>query len=210
LILKTKLIKNNIPAGNWENKYITRNPVGKFFIHTFIKNVKRLVLHYKKEIQSITELGCGEGYLTNEIHSILPGIPIKGCDFSEEIIHQATTLFPFIHFYVKSIYDTGPEEKADLILCCEVLEHLEYPEKALYNISKITQKYCLLSVPNEPLWRIMNMARGKYLHSLGNTPGHIQHWSYQRFLTLIRSYMDVIHSKFVIPWTIVFCKKKSV
>jgi hypothetical protein len=30
-------------------------------------------------------------------------------------------------------------------------------------------------VPREPIWRIGNMARGRYLGDLGNTPGHIQH-----------------------------------
>jgi predicted SAM-dependent methyltransferase len=102
----------------------------------------------------------------------------------------------------------GPEDSADFILCCEVLEHLEFPEKALKTLNTITGKYCLLSVPNEPLWRCLNMVRGKYIHDLGNTPGHIQHWSLHQFVKLIKKYMDVLMVKFVLPWTLVLSKKK--
>ena len=35
----------------------------------------------------------------------------------------------------------------------------------------------LVSVPREPLWRGLNMARGAYMRDLGNTPGHVNHWS---------------------------------
>ena len=37
--------------------------------------------------------------------------------------------------------------------------------------------HLLVSVPREPLWRALNVARGAYLRELGNTPGHVNHWS---------------------------------
>jgi hypothetical protein len=40
------------------------------------------------------------------------------------------------------------------------MEHLEHPEEALQSIRRVASKYVILSVPREPLWSIMNMARG--------------------------------------------------
>ena len=223
MILRKIPLKNNIPSGkapsgkapsgilpggNWEDKYNTKNPIARYLMYNFIKTIKQIIIQYKESIDSITEVGCGEGYLINEIYSIVPHLTIKACDFSEDIIRFAKGKFPLLDFYVKSIYHIGEEDSADLILCCEVLEHLEFPEKALKIISSVTRKYCLLSVPHEPLWRFLNMARGKYILNFGNTPGHIQHWTPHQFIHLINTFMEIVLVKSVLPWTVVFCKKK--
>ena len=39
-------------------------------------------------------------------------------------------------------------------------------------------------VPREPVWRVLNVARGRYVRWLGNPPGHIQHFSRAAFLAL--------------------------
>ena len=207
MILRKTNLDDGIPVGNWENKYESRNPVARFLTHNFIKTIKQIIWQRQTHIKSIAEVGCGEGYLISEIHTMVPFLNIKASDFSEKIIKTARERFPFLDFYVKSIYDMGPEDGADFILCCEVLEHLEFPEKALKKLNTITGKYCLLSVPNEPLWRCLNIVRGKYIHDLGNTPGHIQHWSLHQFVKLIKKYMDVLMVKFVLPWTLVLSKK---
>lgn len=197
-----------IPVGNWENKYESKNPVARYLTGNFTKTIKHMILHIQEHIDSITEVGCGEGYLINTIHSAIPHKKIRASDFSEKIIETAKEKFPHLDFYVRSIYDMRPEDSADLILCCEVLEHLEFPEMALQKLNTITGKYCLFSVPNEPLWRFLNLIRGKYIHNFGNTPGHIQHWSLHQFVHLIKNYMDVVMVKFVLPWTLVLSKKK--
>ncbi|MBN2533710.1 MAG: class I SAM-dependent methyltransferase [Spirochaetales bacterium] len=206
--MRKMILNDDIPAGNWENKYESKNPVARFLMQRFMKTMKLIILQRKSEITSISEVGCGEGYVTSEIHNMVPFVKIKASDFSGEIIKTAGEKFPFLDFYVKSIYDLGPEDSADFIICCEVLEHLEFPGKALERLAVITGKYCLLTVPNEPLWRCLNMIRGKYLNDFGNTPGHIQHWSLHQFVKLVKTYMNVLMVKFILPWTLVLSKKK--
>jgi len=209
MTIKTKMIiDNNIPAGNWEDKYNSKNPIARVLLHRFIKTIKNIIQTIQHQIGSITEIGCGEGNLISEIKANIPAIKVKACDFSEKIIKIAKKNYPSMHFHVKNIYDISEEESADLLLCCEVLEHLELPGKALERLNRVTKKYCILSVPNEPLWRILNFARGKYLRHFGNTPGHVQHWSSHQFVTLIQKHMDVLIIKTVLPWTIVLAKKK--
>ena len=48
---------------------------------------------------------------------------------------------------------------------------------SLAEIRRVTTSHALLSVPREPIWRMLNFLRGKYWSSGGNTPGHLQHWS---------------------------------
>jgi len=62
----------------------------------------------------------------------------------------------------------------DLVIACEVLEHLDAPDQALSELQRVCRGQALVSVPNEPLWRMLNVARGKYWRSPGNTPGHLQ------------------------------------
>jgi hypothetical protein len=88
------------------------------------------------------------------------------------------------------------------------LEHLEDPQFALRRLNELASPYLILSVPREPLWRFLNVCRGRYLTSAGNTPGHIQHWSKAEFVKLIERYVEVIDIATPLPWTVVLCKTR--
>lgn len=204
------IIHNGIPAGNIYNKYNTKNPIARHLVNNFLHSAKELILKYRQGIHSITEVGCGEGYLASAINS-LKIAPIKACDFSPEIIALAKQLYgkENIAFYTKDIFAINSTEEADLIVCCEVLEHLSNPKAALERLSAVSKKYCLISVPNEPLWSILNMCRGKYLKNLGNTPGHVNHWSSKDFCRFISLYIDIIEVRRPLPWTVVWGKPRG-
>lgn len=204
-----RILENGIHAGNWEDKYNTKNPIARYLLDNFLKSIKELLKPVKEEISSITEIGCGEGYLTNYLGSLNITKNIQGCDFSSQIIEIAAKNIhnTAIKFHTKDIYEIGKQEEADLIVCCEVIEHLKYPEEALKKIKQVTNKYCLLSVPSEPIWRIMNLCRGKYIKNCGNTPGHINHWSSGSFVKLVSSYFDITAFRKPLPWIMVICKK---
>lgn len=52
------------------------------------------------------------------------------------------------------------------------------------------------------------MARGRYLSSLGNTPGHIQHWSARRFAGLVGSELDILSVRTPFPWTMIGARSR--
>ncbi len=139
----------------------------------------------------------------------------RGSDFSHAVIKLAQAnavergLPPDI-FAVRSIYDLDPAaDSAQLVVCCEVLEHLEQPEQALQKLAALANPHLILSVPREPLWSILNMARGKYWGALGNTPGHLQRWSQRRFVALVSRFVDVEEVRSPLPWTMLLARRKD-
>src|SRR3546814_15329572 len=82
-----------------------------------------------------------------------------------------------------------------------------FPYTTLFR--SILEKYLIISVPREPIWCALNIMRGKYLRSFGNTPGHIQHWSQKGFVRLISKYFDIVEIKKPFPWTMLLCRPKD-
>jgi hypothetical protein len=50
------------------------------------------------------------------------------------------------------------------------------------------------------------MMRGKYIGRLGNTPGHLQHWSASGLAGLVAQYARVRRILKPLPWTMVLAE----
>jgi 2-polyprenyl-3-methyl-5-hydroxy-6-metoxy-1,4-benzoquinol methylase len=203
--------EDGVVVGNAFNKYSSKNPIVQWIMRGFHDALDEFV--HKAAPKSIHEIGCGEGYWVIRWNKEF--LESKGSDFSSQVIEFAkynaieSGLSPGI-FRQRSIYDLDSNtDKADLIVCCEVLEHLENPKNALFVMQRIVEKHLILSVPREPLWRSLNLIRGKYISSLGNTPGHIHHWSQSEFVNLVSAYFDIVEVKKPLPWLMLLCRSKS-
>ena len=205
----TTIIENSTIAGNLYDKYGSKNPIVKYLMKRFLYSFEELVVSTRAT--KIHEVGCGEGNLSIKLAK--ENKTVCASDLSKQIIsiarENAVNLHVNINFKVAGIYDLTPEnDSAELIVCCEVLEHLEDPQRALTILSRLAKPYLIVSVPREPLWRILNLARGKYISVFGNTPGHIQHWSKTSFMKLLSSYYDIIRVLTPTPWIMVLCRPK--
>ncbi len=205
------LREDGIVVGNTYDKYGAKNPVARLLMKGFADALSDLVA--KAAPHTIHEVGCGEGYWV--LNWIQQGIKARGSDFSEKVIDLAREnaknrgLSPGT-FCVRSVYDIEPgRDSADLLVCCEVLEHLKDPDAGLAALQRVTTDYLILSVPREPLWRVLNMVRVKYLSSVGNTPGHIQHWSSSKFMELAGHYFDIVEIRTPLPWTMLLCRARG-
>jgi SAM-dependent methyltransferase len=157
------------------------------------------------------EVGCGEGELTRRLVS--RGLSVRGTDASAAVIAEARARAARegapAAFRVGELEELDPAaDAAQLIVCCEVMEHLPDPQAALSVVASLASPWAIVSVPREPLWRALNMARLRYLGSLGNTPGHLNHWSRPGFIRFLEARFEVVEVRAPIPWTMALCRSR--
>jgi 2-polyprenyl-3-methyl-5-hydroxy-6-metoxy-1,4-benzoquinol methylase len=199
----------DVVAGNVYPKYTTRNPIARLLVANFRAHLSRLV--QQTEARQVHEVGCGEGFLARQLAS--DGCEVRASDLSPATIAEARErsvgITPPIAFQVADLYQLDPaRDAAELVICCEVLEHLPDPAGALEILHRLARPHLIVSVPREPLWRILNLTRGKYWSEFGNTPGHLQHWSGHRFTALLARYFDVVEIRRPLPWTMALCRAR--
>ena len=189
-------------VGNVYDKYNSQNPVARWLMAGFLNSVSEL--YNLMQPASILEVGCGEGELSDHLlkHALKRPARFVACDLSLEVVNGRVD--PLIEFRQSSIYELPySENEFELVVCCEVLEHLEHPQQGLAEIARVAEKGVLLSTPWEPIWRLLNLARGKYVTQFGNTPGHIQHFSRQDLTNLAQTHLKVVQTRTPLPWTII-------
>lgn len=165
-----------------------------------------------KQMKAI-ELGCGEGFSTEKIRKMLPNnIDLSASEYVDALVPKARKRNPKVKVIQENVYElTHKDESFDVVFLLEVMEHLDYPEVALKEISRILKKdgVLVLGVPREPMWRALNMMRGKYLRDWGNTVGHLNHWSSTSLTEFMNKNFGVVVAKRnPIPWTLILAKKK--
>lgn len=196
-------------GGNVYDKYHTANPIARRLMQGFLGAFDDLV--QVAAPRTAFEIGCGEGHLS--LRLLARGIEAHGFDLETDVVAEANANARAAgfgdRFTARSIYDLEPGEiEADLIVCCEVLEHLPDPGRALDILAAQRANHLILSVPREPIWRLLNMTRGKYLGALGNTPGHLQHWSSAGFRRFAGCRLDILRERRPLPWTMLLGRKK--
>jgi ubiquinone/menaquinone biosynthesis C-methylase UbiE len=188
------------PVGNVYDKYGSKNPLARALVDGFLGVADEF---YKSTAaSSVLEVGCGEGKLATRLMAVRTPAQFVACDLSlHKLAADADTR---IKYLPASVYELPfPDRAFDLIVCCEVLEHLEEPDRGLKELARVCKQYVLLSTPREPLWRVLNMARGKYWTRFGNTPGHIQHFSSTSLLKTVSKYFTVVACRKPLPWTMI-------
>ncbi|HUV12088.1 MAG TPA: methyltransferase domain-containing protein [Acidobacteriota bacterium] len=193
--------------GNVYDKYNSRNPIASALFQNFLAKFRGLV----SEVQgtSFLEVGCGEGNLLKLISNWRPDVWCCGIDLSENLFNEEIRSSPRICLSAQSACRLAfPDNSFDLVIASEILEHLEDPELALKEVSRISRKHVILSVPREPIWRAMNVARFAYWKDLGNTPGHLQHWSSPQFVGLVSKHFKIVRVAKPLPWTLILASRK--
>lgn len=200
--------------GNFEDKYHATNPISKLLMRGFLRAFDgNLTLLADVGLTSICEVGCGEGELLKRLHGLYPQASLAACDIStDEVAKAQVNSADFsVDFSVQNAEALGlyGDGAFDLVVCCEVLEHLENPEAGLRELYRISGRYVLVSVPHEPIWRMLNMARGKYLADFGNTPGHLNHWEAWQFLAFLggQAGFSIFKKGYPLPWQMVLLAK---
>jgi 2-polyprenyl-3-methyl-5-hydroxy-6-metoxy-1,4-benzoquinol methylase len=191
-----------------EIKYKHQNPLQQYLIQKFMKTILEMVISLN--VRNILDVGCGEGFLSSSLLEINSQFNITGIEISIYSIRRGLKMNPGLRISNASVYNIPVKSQiVDLVLCTELLEHLSHPEDAINEIKRVSKRYCLFSVPNEPFFRMANFLRGKNVSRLGNDIDHVQHWGANAFINyLLKNNLEVIQTGNEFPWTIVLTSVK--
>jgi 2-polyprenyl-3-methyl-5-hydroxy-6-metoxy-1,4-benzoquinol methylase len=208
-----------VPTGNTFDKYGSSNPVVKRLMGGFHSTLDEL--WEKAAPSSVLDVGCGEGVLTvqwaerlgdTQVGADAPrgtGGRIVGIDLEDPKLRAEwnARARPNLEFRAEEATRLSfSDDEFDLAAAIEVLEHVPEPEATLAEMARVARGHLLVSVPREPLWRGLNMARGAYWRDLGNTPGHVNHWSKRAFVSLLSRYGTVEEARSPFPWTMLLVR----
>ena len=195
--------QKSVPAGNTFNKYASGNPIARRLVQGFLKSHRELLSRISAN--RVLDVGCGEGFLLAQIQDDLPEARVTALDLDPATVAESRDCCPSAGVLVADAEQLPfPTGSFDLVVACEVLEHLPHPHQAVAEFRRVLADdgVLLASVPWEPVWRMLNVARGAYLSDWGNTPGHLNHFSRRDFLQLVeQSGFRVREIRRPFPWT---------
>jgi 2-polyprenyl-3-methyl-5-hydroxy-6-metoxy-1,4-benzoquinol methylase len=199
--------EDGVVTGNTYDKYGSSNPLVRRMMAGFEHTLEQLFAAAAP--RSLLDVGCGEGVLVHQWAQRLGEARVVGIDLEEPSIQAgwAQRQAPNLEYRVMRAENLPfADSEFDTACAIEVLEHVPDPEHTLAEMARCAERHLLVSVPREPLWRMLNMARGAYLADLGNTPGHLNHWSKRSFVQLLSRYGDVIQTRSPFPWTMLLVR----
>ena len=198
---------SGVVTGNTYDKYGSTNPVVRRLMARFEGTLDEL---FKQAAPtSLLDVGCGEGVLVQEWAQQIAPARVVGIDLEEPSIQagwaqrQAPNLEYRIMHAENLPFADGEFDAASAI---EVLEHVPDPAHTVAEMARVAQRHLLVSVPREPLWRGLNVARGAYVKQLGNTPGHLNHWTKRSFVELLSRHGEVVEARSPFPWTMLLVR----
>jgi len=196
-----------VVIGNHTHKYTARNPAIRWLTERWVANLDRVFDQVTRgqsgPPEQALEVGCGEGVIAGKMHRrwgevVALDLPDAGlrADWRQlpgpRFLHASAHQLPF------------PDGRFDVVVAAEVLEHLPDPLRGLQEMARVGRRHLVLSVPREPIFRSCNLVTGRYVRHLGNTPGHLQHWSKPGFVRFVSQVAEVREVTSPFPWTTVW------
>lgn len=196
-----------VVIGNHHHKYTSTNPAIRFLTNRFLLDLETVFDRVAAETPTarVAEIGCGEGEIAERLHERwgdvtavdLPDAGLRaewGNRPGPRFVHGNAARLPFA------------DDTFDVVASVEVLEHLHDPVAGLREYARVARRHLVLSVPREPIFRLGNLLAARHVRDLGNTPGHLNHWSspeFVRFVSTVGAVADVVKP---LPWTIVWVR----
>ena len=198
-------------TGNTYDKYGSTNPVVRRLMARFESTLDELFT--QADPQSLLDVGCGEGVLTHQwARRLGDERRVVGIDLDDPALHAewAKRTAPNLEYRVMKAENLPfADGEFDAATAIEVLEHVPDAEHTVAEMARVAKRWLLVSVPREPLWRGLNMARGAYWKDLGNTPGHVNHWSKRSFVALLSRHGEVVQARSPFPWTMLLVRLRD-
>lgn len=189
------------PIGNTYDKEAATHPLERRLVAGFTGALEALL---PTRASSVLEVGCGEGHQLQKVLQRVGAERVVGLDLLDVELEGTWAGLDDVDLLWGSAYQLPfPSDSFDLVLALEMLEHVGEPDTVLAEIARVATGPVVISVPWEPVWRLGNLARRRYVREMGNTPGHIQHFTRRAIVSRVEQHLDVLDVRRPFPWTFV-------
>ncbi len=140
--------------------------------------------------ETLLDAGCGEGFVVNFLTTRMPDLKVTGVDVNEKAIEYAQEHFgEKARFRRGSVYKLPFSDKSfDAVLCSEVLEHLDDPNRAIGELKRVARSHVIITVPHEPYFQWLNNV-GRFI-GVSEDPGHVNFWTSNTFQAFVSAHFD--------------------
>ena len=191
-------------AGNVYDKYASTSPIVRRLVASFFAELDALVAEVAPA--TILEAGCGEGIVTRRM-AAKTGARATGLDLESDRLRGHWAADPSVAYVVGDAQALPfADDEFDLVVLVEMLQLVPDAGRALSEAARVARRAIIVTVPREPLWRMLNVARGAYWRALGDTPGHVHHWSRRAIVDLVCAHATVDAVRSATPWTLVLAR----
>lgn len=196
-----------VAVGNHHYKYSSTNPAIRWLTNRFLDRLDGVLDAVAGELPAarVAEIGCGEGEIATRL--LRRWDDVTALDLPDAGLRRRWADVPgprFVHGDALRL--PFADNSVDVVVSVEVLEHLSEPAVGLAEYARVARKALVLSVPREPIFRLGNLATGRHVRALGNTPGHFNHWSAPDFLRFVSTVGSVREVSKPLPWTIAWVR----
>lgn len=195
-----------VPTGNTYDKYASTNPIEQRMMRGFFTAFDGFLDQVQP--RRILEIGVGEGVVTTRVIDRFPEASIVGVDLPDDDLADHWRSRGLSCVFGDAAGLPFADDTFDLVLAIEVFEHIDQPDAAMAELARVCDGSLIASVPFEPIWRVGNMARGRYLRELGNTPGHVNHWTNRGFARVVARHFDIVDRAVPLPWSMAFARSR--
>ena len=155
-------------------------------------------------VDSVLDVGCGEGSL---IRALQPALPARyaGADFSEAALAIARRRSPDAEFFHLDLVKGGVDRRFDLVLCTDVVEHVDDDDAAFANLAAMTGRYLLVATmqgrmrPFEArVGHVRNYRYGELAEKItaaGLTVERVVQWGFPFFSPLYRDLLQCVGAR---------------
>lgn len=199
-----------VVVGNYADKYTGTNPLIGWLTRRFLAQLDAVlgVVAAEQPRARVLEVGCGEGEIAGRLLSRFGDVLALDLPDAGLRAEWAERAGPrFLHADVAQL--PLSDDAVDVAVAVEVLEHVADPDRALAELARVTSGHLVASVPREPIFRAGNLATGRHVRALGNTPGHLNHWSTRAFTRFLSDVGTVTEVRTPLPWTIAHVRLPS-
>jgi len=184
---------------DYQEEYINKNP--NMHLEDSLLKVDQisLVIPPKFKAKSLLDVACGAGLVTVKVAEKLNSRYNVGIDISRTMINKAKKVDKdrLVNWKMSDVFNYNTKNKFDLILCVDILEHVENDLEFLKKVGQLG-KYIVIKTPLEKSMFSRLLVKLKIFDPWKDTEkryGHVQHYDEKNLDELFRqSNLTIVNS----------------